>query len=155
MSAEQSLRQILEEMQKQTSILQQIAAGVEQLTEPNYFNFEIEGTMTDLQIFDDGKGFKITATPDKPLKAGETTAWSASDPTAVVLEPDPNDPDTPTHISIVGTLPTPPKDVTGLVVTLKATRLDSVVISDDAPAIDIVPDPNGEVGGFVFQEAAL
>jgi hypothetical protein len=108
----------------------------------------------DLSINDDGKGFEITGTPDRPIKAGETYFWTASDPTAVVLSPDGSD--TSTQVKIIGSLPATPKDVTGLVITFTLNRLvGGPLVENVDPPIDIVPDPNGEVGSMIFTEAAL
>lgn len=161
------------EMQAQTSILNQIADGVKQLTEATYFTFTMraldvqkqtaQGDSMDLEILDDGKGFAIDGVPDKAIKAGETYTWTASDPTMVAsLDADPDNPDTPTHVRVIGKLPTPVKDGTGLIITFTLNRLVGGPLvqacnGDGTPngAIDIVPNPNGEPGSFVFTEAAL
>jgi hypothetical protein len=106
--------------------------------------------MADLQIFDDGKGVTYTATPDHALKPGEVPTWSQTQgtPNALVLTPSAD------GLSCVGTIPTPPVDATGVVVTISLTRLDNKVITDDAAPVDIVQDPNAEVGSFVITEAA-
>lgn len=103
-----------------------------------------------LEIYDDGKGLTYTAAPDKQLKTGELPTWAVTqgDASALVLAPSAD------GLSCVGTLPSPPKDATGIVVTISLTRLDGVQIHDDADPIDIIPDPNGEVGSFVITEAA-
>lgn len=147
-----TLVQILLELRQQTSWLQRIASQLDELTEVNHFTIAIGGALN-LQILDDGKGVQFTATPDHPLKPDEVPTWSLSDPTALVV--DPNDTVDPTGLSQIYRLPSPAKDVTGLVATISLTRHDGVVVKTDAPAIDIVPDPNAEVGGFVIQEAAL
>ena len=120
--------------------------------EVSRFAIAIGGTNMNLQIFDDGKGVKFTAVPDHPLKTGEVPVWSVSDPTALAVAPDPND---ASGLTAIGTIPVPAKDATGLVVTITLMRADGKTITDDAPPIDIVPDPNAEVGSFVIQESVL
>jgi len=75
------------------------------LTETSRFTIGItrnEDKM-DFQIFDDGKGVTFTATPDKPLQAGEVPTWAITqgDNTALVLAPAAD------GLSCVGTLSSP------------------------------------------------
>ena len=108
----------------------------------------------DLQIFDDGKGVKFTATPvnkaGKPvtLPSGVVPAWASSDSTVLTVAADPTD---PTGLTALGTAVS---DGTGVVVSLTATLSDGTVIKDDgsdAP-IDVVADT--QASGFTIQEAA-
>ena len=109
--------------------------------------------MADLQIIRGGKGVKIVASPVNaegatiPLPAGETLAWTSSDPVnAPVTQDLANDPTGLTATAAaVG-------DATGVVFTLTGTGTDGSVISDPAPPVDIVEDT--KLGGFVFQETA-
>ena len=75
----------------------------------------------DLQIFDDGKGVKFTATPvnkaGKPvaLPVGVVPVWASSNPAVLSVAVDPSD---STGLSALGT---PVSDGTGVVATLTAT----------------------------------
>ena len=108
----------------------------------------------DLQIFDDGKGVKFTATPvnkaGKPvsLPDGVVPTWTSSDPNVLAIAPDPND---PTGLTAIGT---PVSDGTGINVDCTADLGNGNIIKDDgteAP-IDVVPDT--QAAGFIIQEAA-
>ena len=108
----------------------------------------------DLQIFDDGKGAKFSATPvnqvGKPvtLPSGVVPVWTSSNPTVLAVASDPTD---PTGLTAIGT---PVSDGTGITVDCTATLPDNTVIKDDgsqAP-VDVVADATAT--GFVIQEAA-
>ena len=107
----------------------------------------------DLQILDDGKGVKFTATPEnragKPvsLPAGVTPVWASSDPSVLTVAADPSD---TTGLTALGT---PVSDGAGIVVSLTADLGGGNIIKDDgsdAP-IDVIPDT--QATGFVIQEA--
>jgi hypothetical protein len=108
----------------------------------------------DLQILDDGKGVKFTATPVNKagapvtLPAGVVPVWASSNPAALSVAADPSD---TTGLTALGT---PVSDGLGVVVSLTADLGGGVIIKDDgsdAP-IDVVPDT--QATGFVIQEAA-
>ena|ERR1039458_106802 len=107
----------------------------------------------DLQIFDDGKGAKFSATPvnkvGKPvtLPSGVVPVWTSSDPTVLTVAPDPTD---PTGLTGIGT---PVSDGTGITVDCSADLGGGNTIKDDgsqAP-VDVVADT--QATGFVIQEA--
>jgi len=108
----------------------------------------------DLQIFDDGKGAKFTATPvnkaGKPvtLPSGIVPTWTSSNPAVLTVAPDPTD---PTGLTAIGT---PVSDGTGITVDCSADLGGGNIIKDDgsqAP-LDVVPDT--QATGFIIQEAA-
>ena len=108
----------------------------------------------DLQILDDGKGVKFTATPvnkaNNPvtLPAGVVPVWTSSNPAVLSVTADPSD---STGLTALGTAVS---DGTGVVVSLTATLPDNTIIKDDgsdAP-IDVILDT--QASGFIIQEAA-
>jgi hypothetical protein len=117
---------------------------------PTGFHISIERNeeLMNLKIFDDGKGVTFTATPDKPLKSDEIPTWSQTQGPegALVLAPSAD------GLTCVGTLPNPPIDATGVVVTITCKLDNGNTITKDADPIDIVP--NDEATGFTIQESA-
>jgi hypothetical protein len=124
------------------------------------------GTMTiakagaDLQILDNGKGVLFTLTPvnragnPEPLPAGTTVLATSSAPASLAVAPDPGDPNaTPprpadtTGLIFLGTVPQPPVDAVGVVVTFSAP-----FGSTAADPIDVTAD-NSPVG-FTITETA-
>jgi hypothetical protein len=107
-----------------------------------------------MQIFDDGKGVKFTATSVNKggkgvsLPDGVIPAWTSSDPTVLTVAPDPSD---PTGLTAIGT---PVSDGTGINVDCSADLGGGDVIKDDnsESPIDVVADT--KAAGFIIQEAA-
>lgn len=113
------------------------------------------------QILDDGKGVLFTLTPinhagdPEPLPAGTPVSATSSANASLAVVPDPGDPtanpprpaDT-TGLVFLGTVPQPPVDALGVVVTFSAP-----FGSTSAQPIDVVAD-NSPVG-FSISESAL
>lgn len=121
----------------------------------------IKAAGVDLAILDDGKGVLFTLTPvnhagnPEPLPPGTTVSATSSAPASLTVAADPGDPNaTPprppdtTGLVFLGTVPQPPVDAAGVVVTFSAPFGTTA-----ADPIDITAD-NSPVG-FTITEAAL
>lgn len=115
----------------------------------------------DLQILDDGKGVLYTLTPvnsagsPEPLPAGDVVTAASSAPASLVnAVPDPGDPtaipprpaDT-TGLVFLATVPQPPVDALGIVMTFSAA-----FGSTAAAPVDVVADSSPV--GFTISESA-
>lgn len=104
----------------------------------------------DLQILDDGKGVLFTLTPVNqagnpvPLPTGDTVTATSSVPGSLAVASNPGD---TTGLVFLGTVPQPPVDATGIVVTFSAA-----FGSTAANPIDVVSDSSPV--GFTITEAA-
>jgi len=135
---------------------------VPNLTKSQENKMTLAKATTDLQILDDGKGVLFTLTPvnragaPEPLPSGTTITGTSSAPASLANPiPDPGDPNaTPprppdtTGLVFLSTVPQPPVDVVGAVVTFTApfgsTAANPVdVTADDSPV------------GFTITESAL
>lgn len=118
-------------------------------------------TAVDLVILDSGKGVLFTLTPinkagaTEPLPAGDVVNATSSAPASLAVAPDPGDPSaTPprpadtTGLVFLGTVPQPPVDAVGVVVTFSAAFGSTV-----ANPVDITAD-NSPVG-FSITETVL
>ena len=119
----------------------------------------------DLQILDDGKGVLFTLTPVNAagatvaLPAGVTVTPTSSAPGSLAVAQDPGDPNAnpprppdTTGLVFLGTVPQPPVDATGIVVTFSATLPSGTVISAAAAPVDVVTDSSPV--GFSITETA-
>lgn len=109
----------------------------------------------DLQILDDGKGVLFTLQPVNaagnsiPLPTGDTVSAGSSAPGSLAVAPNPGD---TTGLVFLGTVPQPPVDATGIVVTFSATLSNGNTISTAANPIDVTADDSPV--GFTITETA-
>jgi hypothetical protein len=117
---------------------------------PNFMKEDVMPANVDLQILDDGKGVLFTLQPvnkagnPEPLPPGDVVTATSSAPASLAVAPNPGD---TTGLVFLGTVPQPPVDATGIVVTFSAA-----FGSTAANPIDVVAD-NSPVG-FTITESA-